>query len=254
METILQGLMELSGVRAAMVLDGAGQLVAHRGQAVYDRALCEQVGGRLTKAIESIQLQQEDWETVAAQFGDGKILLRRVSAKPEGPRHVIAIVADETLNASFATVALRVAANKVKAAIEGGSASQPWATPLPSGSQPPGSASHPSSSQVPPASDSRPNLANTGLSWSKGNVSSSLGSSIAVADPASSAFLLRCVQELARHVGPMSKVYVQEAVRRISPDAPFSLTSMRPLIEDLSAQIEDPKDRNAFRRALLERK
>jgi predicted regulator of Ras-like GTPase activity (Roadblock/LC7/MglB family) len=253
METILQGLMELSGVRAAMVLDGTGQLVAHRGQAVYDRALCEQVGGPLTKAIDSIQLQQEDWETVAAQFGDGKILLRRVSPKPEGPRHVIAIVADGTLNASFATVALRVAANKVKAAIEGGSSSQPWATPLPSGSQPPG-APAPSSSQVPPASDSRPNLANTGLSWSKGNVSSSLGSSIAVADPASSAFLLRCVQELARHVGPMSKVYVQEAIRRISPDAPFSLTSMRPLIEDLCAQIEDPRDRNAFRKAVLEKK
>jgi predicted regulator of Ras-like GTPase activity (Roadblock/LC7/MglB family) len=254
METILQGLMELSGVRAAMVLDGTGQLVAHRGQAVYDRALCDQVGGQLTKAIESIQLQQEDWETVAAQFGDGKILLRRVSPRPDGPRHVIAIVADGTLNASFATVALRVAANKVKAAIEGGSSSHPWATPLPTSSQPPGSAPLPSSSQVPPASDSRPNLANTGLSWSKGNVSSSLGSSIAVADPASSAFLLRCVHELARHVGPMSKVYVQEAIRRVSPDAPFSLASMRPLIDDLSSQIEDAKDRTAFRKALLEKK
>lgn len=254
METILQGLMELSGVRAAMVLDGAGQLVAQVGQAIYDRALCEQVGGFLTKAVESIQLQQEDWETAAAQYADGKILVRRVSSRPDGPRHVVAIVADGTLNASFATVALRVAANKIKAAVQGGS-SQTGSGPLPpSGSPPPGSLPPPSGSS-PPGSDSRPVLANTGISWSKtGSTSSSLGSNIQVADPASSAFLMRCAAELARHVGPMSKVYVQEAVRRVCPDTPFSLAFSRPLVDDLSGQVEDAKDRTAFRKAVLEKK
>jgi hypothetical protein len=49
-------------------------------------------------------------------------------------------------------------------------------------------------------------------------------------------------------------VYVQEAVRRVSPDAPFSAGLFRPLVDDLSAQIEDSKDRALFRRALLENK
>jgi hypothetical protein len=253
METILQGLMELSGVRAAMVLDG-GQLVAHVGQAIYDRGLCQQVGSFLTKALESIQLQQEDWETAAAQYEDGKILVRRVSSRPDGPRHVVAIVADGTLNSSFATVALRVAANKVKSALQGGT-SHLGSGPLPTSASQLGSGPLSPSGSQPPGSDSRPVLANTGISWSKtGSTSSSLGSNIQVADPGSQAFLVRCAAELARHVGPMSKVYVQEAVRRVCPDAPFSLAFARQIVDDLSGQVEDPKDRTAFRRAVLEKK
>ena len=252
METILQGLMELAGVRATMVLDGSGQLVAHRGQSVYDRSVCEQVGSTVTKAIESIQLQQDDWETITAQFADGRILVRRVTVRADGPKLVLAVVADTTLNPSFATVALRVAVNKVRSMLEGG-ASQPLGSP------------GASSSVLSPA-DSRPVLANTGLSWSKSSgAGSQLGSQaggsstaglsgVAVADPASAAFLSRCAKELARHVGPISKVYVQEAARRVSPDAPFALTASRQLIDDLSNQIEDPKDRAHFRKAALEKK
>ncbi len=260
METILQGLMELAGVRATMVLDGSGQVVAHRGQSVYDRSVCEQVGSTVTKAIESIQLQQDDWETITAQFADGRILVRRVTVRADGPKLVLAVVADTTLNPSFATVALRVAANKVRSMLEGG-ASQPPAA----GSQPLGSPGA-SSSVLSPA-DSRPVLANTGLSWSKSSGSGSqLGSQagagsstgglsgVTVADPASAAFLSRCAKELARHVGPISKVYVQEAARRVSPDAPFALTASRQLVDDLSNQIEDPKDRAHFRKAALEKK
>jgi predicted regulator of Ras-like GTPase activity (Roadblock/LC7/MglB family) len=259
MDTILQGLMDLSGVRATMVLDGTGQLVAHRGHAVYDRALCQQVGATVMKAIESIQLQQEDWETLSAQYSDGRILLRRVSAKPGGPRHLIAVVADTSLNASFATVALRVAANKVRSAIEGGTSSQLGSQAAAAGSQPLGPPSA-SSSVLPPAAGSQPNLANTGLTWSKSSSSSVSGqvaptsSAVPVADPASSAFLTRCATELARHVGPMAKVYVQESVRRVSPDAPFSIALARQLVDDLAAQIEDAKDRSQFRKATLEKK
>jgi predicted regulator of Ras-like GTPase activity (Roadblock/LC7/MglB family) len=257
METILQGLMELAGVRATMLLDGAGHVVAHRGHPVYDRTVCEHVGGTVVKAIESIQLQHEDWETITAQFADGRILVRRVSA---AARHVLAVVADATLNPSFATVALRVAANKVRGVLDGGA--------HPGGTQPPAAGSQPSlasaaaSSSVLTAADSRPNLANTGLSWTK---SSSIGSQagpagsgalsgVSAADPASAAFLARCAKELARHVGPISKVYVQEAARRVSPEAPFALAAARQLVEDLSGQIEDPKDRAQFRKAALEKK
>jgi hypothetical protein len=254
METILQGLMALGGVRAAMVLDSVGHVVAHLGQAVYDRALCEQVGGDVVKAIESIQLQQEGWETITAQFADGRILVRRIVARTPGARHVLAIVADATLNAPFATVALRVAANKVKEAVEGGASSQPPGQAA-AGSQSAAPASSAASSSAASPADSRPILAHTGLSWTKGSSAGSSvgGSGFGVADPASAAFLTRCAKALARHVGPMSKVYVQEALRRVSPDAPFTLAHARQLVDDVATQIEDPKDRAQFRSAALEK-
>lgn len=264
METILQGLMELAGVTAAVVLDGSGRLVAHRGRAVYDRATCEQAGGTLVKAIESLQLQQEDWDAVTAQYADGKILLRRLAAaRGAGRSHVLAVVADPTLNASFATVAIRVAANKLNAAIETGVTDPATSAPPANASTPAPAAS--AGAGPPPRSpaDSPPVLAYTGLSWSKGPsvgagaASSSLGGSAAgsvsgvmVADAASSALLARVTKELARHVGPMSKVYVQEAVRRVSPEAPFSLSSKSALVADLAGQIEDPADRAQFKKAL----
>jgi hypothetical protein len=249
METILQGLMALGGVRAAMVLDSVGHVVAHLGQAVYDRALCEQVGGDVVKAIESIQLQQEGWETITAQYADGRILVRRIVARTPGARHVLAIVADATLNAPFATVALRVAANKVKEAVEGGASSQP------PGQAAARSQSAAASSSAASPADSRPILAHTGLSWTKGSSAGSSvgGSGFGVADPASAAFLTRCAKALARHVGPMSKVYVQEALRRVSPDAPFTLAHARQLVDDVATQIEDPRDRAQFRSAALEK-
>jgi hypothetical protein len=58
------------------------------------------------------------------------------------------------------------------------------------------------------------------------------------------------MKELARHVGPMSKVYVQEAVRRVAPDAPFSLARAKELRDDLAGQIDDPRGRAQFCKAL----
>jgi hypothetical protein len=241
METILQGVLDLAGVGATMVFDGSGQLAGHRAHAVYDRALCEQVSGSLVKAIETVQLQQEDWETITAQFADGTLLLRSLG-EGGGGAHYLAVIADATLNPSFATVAIRVAANKLRKAIEGGASSRPGGSAASSGVAAPaaGSSVHPG--------DSRPVVAHSGVSWSK---ASSAGiSRIAVADPASSAFLVRCTKELARHVGPIASVFVEEGVRRVSPEAPFAVSLARPLLEDLASQIEDPGDRARFRAAL----
>jgi hypothetical protein len=243
MDAILQSLMDLGGVTAALVFDSAGQLVGHRGHAVYDQALCAHVSGVLAKAIDAVQLQQDDWETVAAQYADGKIVLRRVLARDQ--THVLAVVADGTLNASFATVALRVAAGKLKRFLEGGSASSSAAGV--SSSVAAAARSGPGGSQPSPA-DSRPNLANSGLSWSK--ISNVGLSRVSVADPASGAFLGRCAKELAQYVGPIAKVYVEEAVRRVSPDAPFAMPQAKALAEDLAAQIEDQDDRKSFQKAL----
>jgi hypothetical protein len=241
MDAILQSLMELGGVTAALVFDAAGQLLGHRGHAVYDEPLCAQVSGALAKALDAVQLQQEDWETVTAQYADGKIVLRRVVAADR--THVLAVVADGSLNASFATVALRVAAGKLKRHLEG----------VPGSSAPgPGSsaagAARPAPAAGPSPGDSRPTLANSGLSWSR---TSSVGlSQVSAADPASGAFLGRCAKELALHVGPIAKVYVEEAVRRVTPDAPFAMAQARALVADLAAQIEDPGDRAAFEKAV----
>jgi hypothetical protein len=48
----------------------------------------------------------------------------------------------------------------------------------------------------------------------------------------------------------MAKVYVEEAVRRVSPDAPFSLSASSKFVADLAGQIEDPDDRASFLKAV----
>ena len=250
MEAILQGLLDLAGVGAAIVFDATGQMVDFRGRAIYDRPLCEQVSGTLNKAVDTVRLQQEEWESITAQFADGRLLLQNLAA-PGARGHVLAVVADSTLNASFATVAIRVATQKLRKAIAGGTlepsasgsgTSAPAGSQTPAGSRPPGSGSQ-------PGYESR-TLASTGTTWSKSSSSSVGLSRVASANPASAAFLARCAKQLARHVGPIAKVYVEEAVRRVSPDAPFALASAKSLVEDLAAQIEDPADRTEFMKAL----
>jgi hypothetical protein len=235
MDAILQSILDVTGVSAAMVFDGSGHLIGHRGRAVYDQALCEQVGGLVAKAVDTIQLQQEDWDSIAAQYGDGKLLMHKLACT-SGP-YTLAIVADATLNASFATVAIRVAANKLRKLLDGVASQTPAPRPA-----------VPATGATPSPSDSKPVLSSSGLSWSK--ASSSGLSRISVADPASMAFLSLCSKELARHVGPMAKVYLEEAVRRVSPDTPFSLSAATMLCDDLAGQIEDAKDREQFRKAV----
>jgi hypothetical protein len=243
METILQGLLELQGVSAAMVLDPGGRVMGHRGRAMHDRALCEQVSGNLVKAIETVQLQQEDWESIGAQFSDGRLLLRNLGGGA-AQGHVLAVIADVTLNPSFATVALRVAANKLRRVLAGAPAGSSAASSV--------AAAVPAAGSQPLPSDSKV-LSSTGLTWSKAASSSAAVSRVTAADPASMAFLTRCAKELARHVGPISKVFVQEAVQRVSPEAPFSLAMAAALLDDLTGQIEDPEDRLQFRAALAKR-
>jgi hypothetical protein len=91
-------------------------------------------------------------------------------------------------------------------------------------------------------------LASSGLSWSK--TGGSAFSSVAAADPAAGDLLARCSKELARHVGPMAKVYVEEAVRRLCPDSTFTLAQGPALLEELAGQIEDAGDRAGFVKAV----
>lgn len=246
MEMILQSILDVVGVGAAIIVDSTGSLVSHRGRSVYDRTLCEQVGKTLIRAVDTIQLQQDDWSSVTAHYADGKILLRNLGTFA-GKTHVLAVVADATLNPSFATVVIRVAAHKLARALEGGSPSQVAAAGQ-TASIPP--MAPPATTPAPQAASSSPPLANSGVTW-VGTPGSTAGlSGISISDPASGSFLSRCVKELARHVGPMAKVYVTETVRRICPDAPFSLAAGAKVIEELAGQIEDADDREQFQKAL----
>ena len=260
MESSLQTLMDLAGVNAALVFDGGGRLVAQRGRAVYDRALCEQVAAALARAVDSVQLEYQGWDSVTAKYADGSVLLRSLGIVKDVP-YVLAVVGDATLNPAFATVAIRVASAKIKKLLEGGVPASAVGglgsqvlPPTAGGSQvghghlhgaPPG----PGGSQLSAAGSSvgtgsRPVLANSGLSWSRTTQSGM--SAVLAADPASSAYLTRCAKELARFVGPISKVYVEEAVRRLWPDQPFGAAMGKALYEELAGQIEDEKDRAAY--------
>jgi len=215
MDTVLSALHEVPGVTATMVFDAAGRLALHKGHAVYDRALCEHVAGLLVKAIDAVQLEQEEWDSMTAQFADGRILLRNL-----GSAHFLAVVADAALSPTFSTVAMRIAVNKLKKGLEKGTltgltpVSQPSVTPF----------SHPPT--TPAAARPAPG-------------------------PEATAFLARCVKELARYVGPMSKVYVKEAVGRVCAGAPFTMAAAERLIEDLAQQLDDLGDRGALRTALV---
>ncbi len=248
MQTIFQAILEVTGVDAVLVFDSAGRLASHRSHAIHDQALWEQLGNFLLKAVDTVQLEQEDWESISARYADGRLFLRNLGAS-DNDTHVLAVVADATLNHSFATVALRVAANRIKAVLGGGAASSSaLATPPLAATS---SSLAPSSllARSMPA-DSKTRLAgSSGVSLSR---TSSVGlAGIAVADPTSSITLSRPAKEVARHLGPGAGVRVKEAIRRVPPDAPLSLALGPKLLDDdLAARTENGDDQKRSRQTL----
>jgi hypothetical protein len=92
-------------------------------------------------------------------------------------------------------------------------------------------------------------IASSGLHWSGLGGSSTLSASgVAVADAVSSALLTSCTKLLANAVGPMAKVFVKDAVRKISAGQPFSKAMYAALITELEKEIEDLDDAAAFRK------
>jgi hypothetical protein len=173
---------------------------------------------------------------------------------PGGVRALV-VIAESRINLSFAGVAIRVAVGKLKTATAG-----PVQTP-----QKPALAANalagsyingaPSVSRAAlaesQASQSQLELANTGLSWSGVNGSSTLAASgVSVTDPASATYLTLCTKALARCKGPMAKAFVKEAIRKLWPGRAFSLELGAELAVELERHIEDPTDRIAFRKAL----
>jgi predicted regulator of Ras-like GTPase activity (Roadblock/LC7/MglB family) len=242
LEPILQSLREVDGVQGAMIVDHAATVVAHRAHTIYDLAVLQQVARSVTHTVDSVQLIQDDWDMLTAHFGDGKLLLRSLrttAAKPR--RYVLTVIADSTLNVAFLGVALRVAAGKLLTELEAAPPAVGSSAPVAAGS---------GSGRIPVVEPLRPELAKTGLSWSGTTTGSGVGSSdVGVADSASSAFLSQCTKALAASIGPMAKVFVKEAVRKVCGDRPFSRNDGPALLAHLAASIDDSDDRATFQRA-----
>ena len=97
-----------------------------------------------------------------------------------------------------------------------------------------------------------PDVAGSGLNWSGlGGSSTMSASGVAVADAASSAVLTSCTKCLAKAVGPMAKVFVKEAVRRVTAGQPFSKGMLSALVNELEKEIEDRADAAEFRKNAL---
>jgi predicted regulator of Ras-like GTPase activity (Roadblock/LC7/MglB family) len=241
-------LRDVDGVQGAMIVDQAAAVLAHRAHTIYDLAVLQQVARSVINAADSVQLIQDDWDVLTTHYGEGKLLLRNLriaGAKPR--RYVLVVIADGTLNVAFLGVALRVAASKLTAELEAGPAvAQSTAIPVVAPS---------STSRLPVAEPARPELAKTGLSWSGVNAGSTVGTSmvstsdVSVSDTASSAFLSACTKALAASLGPMAKVFVKEAVRKICAGRPFSRADGPALLAHLTSTIEDNDDRVMFQRA-----
>jgi hypothetical protein len=266
MEAILQGIESLEGVLGAVAIGASGQVLAYRASPVYDLGMIERLAVAAVTAIDSLQLAQEDWDSVTANFSDGRLMLRNLTTNgavpPSGVR-ALAVIADARLNLYFAGVAIRVAVSKLKAAgpvgAHGLSASSPnqflsassAAVSASSLSASPLSSSQMLAASSPGFGSAQPDLASTGLSWSGVSGSSSMAASgVSVADAASAAFLTTVTKALARSVGPMAKAFVKDAIRKLWPGRAFSLEFGAPLISELERHIEDPADRADFRKAV----
>ena len=241
LESILQGLREVEGVQGAMVVDQGAAVVAHRAHSIYDLPVLQQVARSVVNSIDSVQLIQDDWDMLTAHFGDGKLLLRSLRTGGGKPRrYILAVIADATLNTAFLGVALRVAASKLLVELESNpAATGPQMSAVPAGT-----------GRIPLVDPVRAEVARTGNSWSGVSSGSGVGGSdVHVADSASSTFLSAATRALAASVGPMAKVFVKEAVRRVCGERPFSRADGPALLAQLAATIDDTDDRASFQRA-----
>ncbi|HEY0483754.1 MAG TPA: hypothetical protein VGD37_39820 [Kofleriaceae bacterium] len=250
LEPILQSLREVEGVQGAMVVDPTAVIVAHRAHTIYDVTVLQQVARAVVSSIDSVQLIQDDWDMLTAHFGDGKLLLRSLRVSGSRPRrYILAVIADSTLNVAFLGVALRVAAGKLLTELEAAPVASAAGSAAASGAAVPGAMAT-GTGRLPLAEASRPELARTGLSWTGTSTGSGVGSSdVGVTDPASSTFLSACTKALAASIGPMAKVFVKEAVRKVCGERPFSRNDGPALLAHLAAGIEDRDDRATFQRA-----
>jgi predicted regulator of Ras-like GTPase activity (Roadblock/LC7/MglB family) len=252
LEPILLSLREVKGVQGAMIVDETASVIAHHAHSIYDLAVLQQVARSIINSTDSAQLIYDDWEVIAAHFDDGKLLLRGLKTSgPKPRRYFLAVIADGTLNLAFLGVALRVAASKLVSVLDTISApGAPAAPAAPTASGSRAGVATPShgTSRIPRVDLPPPEPRSRRFTWPGSHVEVD-GFGVDVADAASSAFLSGCTTALATNVGPIAKVFVRDAVRKICVDRPFSRADGPALLAHLAAEIDDVAERATFQRA-----
>src|SRR5512141_1077102 len=124
MKRILQGLHTVEGVQGAMVLESDGRIIAHQAHSLYDNELLERVGQIVANTVDSIQVLHDDWDMLTASLDDGQLILKsiKLGGAAAGRNVILVLIAENRLNASFASVAIRVAATKLRTMLEQGQA------------------------------------------------------------------------------------------------------------------------------------
>lgn len=269
MQEILNGLLSQEGVYGAVVFEESGDVLGALGSSIYDNELLSDVASDLSQSIDALQLVNPFWEMVEVQFDEGYVFLRLVS-EPGGEeaRKVLAVIAHTDVNKSFASVAARVTAQKIKKrlASSGGALTLERTNASMSGVIPQGNfngnTQNHSLDPIPDPSMSGSwaqsqvsQAANLSMSGSWVTSTSQAGQAaggnpkkppITVADAPSKAYLERSVKNLARYVGPMAKVFVKDAVRNICFDRPFSANDFQPLTIALAERIDGQASRSEF--------
>ncbi|MEL6186916.1 MAG: hypothetical protein AAFU79_20010 [Myxococcota bacterium] len=285
MRDILNDILSQAGVQASFVFGGEGRLMGFHGNSIYTEQLLSEVSVSLSSALDALGLIDEAWQSATVRFGDGFLILRQFGDNGGGEggtpeRHVLAVVADPSLNRSFVNVALRVAVQRLQKRLEATDPPQPIdtgslpsfptaASPAPA---PPGTTSSAAlppaalaieSSRMMPAASTPPTLdpfaaklttdlvspmhpavAASSLTWS--GSSSPTATPIAVASIAAQDFLADLTEDLARFVGPMAKVFVKECVRAHCMDRPFDIHDGSAVEEAVRQRIEAADDRAHF--------
>jgi hypothetical protein len=231
-----------------MVIDRAATVIAHSAHSIYDLPVLAQVARSVGAAVDAIGLIQDDWELLTASFADGKLLLR--SLRTSGPRprsYVLVVISDASLNVAFLGVALRVAAAKLVAELEVAPAAPPSAPVVPP-SAPVAPPSMPAAAAAPEPVRSILARGSSGI-HGDGVPPGSLGDVDVGGDPASAAFLTACTKALGRSLGPLAKLHIKEAVRKVCGERPFSRADGPALVAQVANVIEDSDDRATFQRA-----
>ncbi len=170
------------------------------------------------------------------------------------------IIGDSRLNHSFAGVAMRVAATKLKSLLEspeGLGGTNPGAlagmqTPRPAANDALSGSSMAAAQANTPTPQPVGDLASSGLTWS-GLGSSTKGSNdVQAADTESSAFLAVLTKNLSAIVGPMAKIFVKESLRALCPNRTFGRPRWEALVQEVSKQISNSGDAAQFQEAMRE--
>jgi predicted regulator of Ras-like GTPase activity (Roadblock/LC7/MglB family) len=264
MKKTLDELCGMQGVNGAFLLSEEGALLEFSAPPIYDRELLAQAAATLTRATDSMSVQHNNWETLVAHYDQEKLYVVRMEGS------ILCVIADGSLNLPFLNVAIKVAKKKLLKRLSGnasgmdasGAALSGYSSQFSSayGSQGPVGVPNPLNQHAAHGSGFHPAMERTsgmsgsvfpegsGMFWSGLGGTGMQSSAVSVADEASSKLLSKISEALATVVGPMAKVFVKEAVRKICPSAPFNMRDSRLLLAEIEQQhLADPDDLQEFR-------